>query len=171
MPKSDFRNAWRSTKNTYGDDLVSLNNYAVRNAESFLCKRDRGRVKHVVRDQGLAYWFRMNNNTAQDRSIQRCVPMMEEKLKALTADPDIARQHYRCVAAYKDKIAALKENKEQMEFYQSLTSARMEKLSTMHRNFGSNVFLNAPQCIPDDIVWADHPKGISFTVERQANSS
>ena len=171
MPKSDFRNAWRSTKNTYGYDLVSLNHYAVRNAESFLVKRDRGRVNHVDRDQGLAYWFRMNNNAAQDRSIQKRIPMMEEKLKALMADPDIARQHYRCVAAHKDKIAALKENKEQMELYQSLTSARMEKLSTMHRNFGSNVFFNGPQCIPDDIVWADHPEGFSFTVERQANPS
>lgn len=171
MPKSDFRNAWRSTKNTYGYDLVSLNHYAVRNAESFLVKRDRGRVNHVDRDQGLAYWFRMNNNAALDRSIQKRIPMMEEKLKVLMADPDIARQHYRCVAAHKDKIAALKENKEQMELYQSLTSARMEKLSTMHRNFGSNVFFSGPQCIPDDIVWADHPKGFSFTVERQANPS
>ena len=119
----------------------------------------------------LAYWFQMNNKAAQDRSIQKCIPMMEEKLKVLMADPDIARQHYLCLVAHKDKIAALKENKEQMEFYQSLTSARMEKLSTMHRNFGSNVFFNGPQCIPDEIVWANHPKGFSFTVERQANPS
>ena len=171
MPKSDFRNAWRSTKNTYGYDLVSLNHYAVRNAESFLVKRDRGRVNHVDRDQGLAYWFRMNNNATQDLSIQKRIPMMEEKLNALMADPEIARQHYRCVAAHKDKIAALKNNAEQMAFYQSLTSARMEKLSTMHRYFGSNVFFSGPHCIPDDIVWADHPKGFSFTVERQANPS
>ena len=171
MPKSDFRNAWRSTKNTYGYDLVSLNHYAVRNAESFLVKRDRGRVNHVDRDQGLAYWFRMNNNATQDLSIQKRIPMMEEKLNALMADPEIARQHYRCVAAHKDKIAALKNNAEQMAFYQSLTSARMEKLSTMHRYFGSNVFFNGPQCIQDDIVWADHPKGFSFTVDRQANPS
>lgn len=55
LSKSDFRNAWRSTKNTYGYDLVSLNHYAVHNADSFLVKRDRGRVNHVDRDQGLAY--------------------------------------------------------------------------------------------------------------------
>jgi hypothetical protein len=171
IPKSDFRNAWRSTKNTYGYDLLSLNHYAVRNAESFLGKRDHGRVNHEDRDQRLAYWFRMNNNAAQDRSIQRRVPIMEEKLKALMADPDIARQHYRCVAAHKDKIATLKENKEQMEFYQRLTSARMEKLSTMHPNFGYNMFFNRPQCIPEDIVWADHQKGFSFTVERQEKPS
>ena len=39
----------------------------------------------------LAYWFQMNNNAAQDRSIQKCIPMMEEKLKVLMADPDIER--------------------------------------------------------------------------------
>ena len=171
LPKSDFRNAWRSTKSTYGYDLVSLNHYAVRNADSFLVKRDRGRVNHVDRDQGLAYWFRMNNNTIEDLSIQKRIPMMEEKLKVLMADPDIARQHYRCVAAHKDKISALKNNKEQMAFYETLTSPRMEKLSKMHKYFGSNVFFNGPQCIPDDIVWADHPKDFSFTVERQANPS
>ena len=119
----------------------------------------------------LAYGFQMNNNAAQDRSIHKCIPKMEEKLKVLMADPDIARQHYLCLVAHKDKIAALKENKEQMEFYQSLTSARMEKLSTMHRNFGSNVLFNGPQCIPDEIVWANQPKGFSFNVERQANPS
>lgn len=97
--------------------------------------------------------------------------MMEEKLEVLMADPDIARQHYRCVAAHKDKISALKNNKEQMAFYETLTSPRMEKLSKMHKYFGSNVFFNGPQCIPDDIVWADHPKDFSFTVERQANPS
>jgi hypothetical protein len=57
-----FRNAWRSTFETVGYDLVQLNHYAVRSAGSFLVKRDRGRVNQVDRDQGLAYWFRMIRN-------------------------------------------------------------------------------------------------------------
>ncbi|MFL2785545.1 MAG: hypothetical protein ACJZ87_03605 [Paracoccaceae bacterium] len=81
-----------------------------------MVKRDRGRVNHVDRDQGLAYWFRMNNNTIEDLSIQKRIPMMQEKLKALMADPDIARQHYRCVAAHKDKISALKKTKNKWHF-------------------------------------------------------
>ncbi|MEM1352866.1 MAG: glycosyltransferase family 2 protein, partial [Pseudomonadota bacterium] len=40
MPKDQWRAAWRSTERTYGYDLVSLNHYAVRSAESFLVKRD-----------------------------------------------------------------------------------------------------------------------------------
>lgn len=55
MPRDMYRDAWRSTVDTYGYDLVQLNHYAVRSAESFLVKRDRGRVNHVDRDQGLAY--------------------------------------------------------------------------------------------------------------------
>ncbi len=91
---STYRNAWRSTAETYGYDLVALNHYAVRSAESFLVKRDRGRVNHVDRDQGLAYWFRMNNNAEEDLSIQadaacRC----EAELAALMADPEIAAMH------------------------------------------------------------------------------
>ncbi|MEM6306616.1 MAG: glycosyltransferase family 2 protein [Pseudomonadota bacterium] len=47
IPKEMFRNAWRSNVQTYGYDVVQLNHYAVRSAESFLVKRDRGRVNQV----------------------------------------------------------------------------------------------------------------------------
>ncbi|MCB2132495.1 MAG: glycosyltransferase family 2 protein, partial [Rhodobacteraceae bacterium] len=52
MPREMFRNGWRSSLETYGYDWVQLNHYAVRSAESFMVKRDRGRVNHVDRDQG-----------------------------------------------------------------------------------------------------------------------
>src|SRR5690606_33042804 len=77
MPTSMFRNGWRSTTETYGYDWVSLNHYAVRSAESFLVKRDRGRVNHVDRDQGLNYWFRMNHNAVEERSVQRMIPALQ----------------------------------------------------------------------------------------------
>ena len=34
LPKDMYRNAWRSTTSTIGYDLVQLNHYAVRSAES-----------------------------------------------------------------------------------------------------------------------------------------
>ncbi|MGC1506273.1 MAG: glycosyltransferase family 2 protein [Sulfitobacter sp.] len=166
IPKNEFRNAWRSTSATYGYDLVSLNHYAVRNAESFLVKRDRGRVNHVDRDQGEAYWFRMNNNASEDLSIQSRIPMMEKKLKKLMADPEIAAQHHRCVAAHQAKISALMAIPEQQSFYETLTGKRMAKLSRMHQFFGASVFLAGPQSVPDEIVEADHPDDFEFTVER-----
>ena len=55
MPRTMYRNAWRSTASTEEYDLVQFNHYTVRSAESFLVKRDRGRVNHVDRDQGLDY--------------------------------------------------------------------------------------------------------------------
>lgn len=166
IPRHEFRNSWRSTAETYGYDLVSLNHYAVRNAESFLVKRDRGRVNHVDRDQGLAYWFRMNNNADQDLSIQKRIPMMEEKLRELMADPEIAAMHAHCVKAHRDKITELKAQPAQIAFFETLTGDRMQKLSRMHRHFGANVFLSGPESVPDEIVREDHPDDFYFTVER-----
>ncbi|MCX7560661.1 glycosyltransferase family 2 protein [Sulfitobacter sp. F26204] len=166
IPKNEFRNSWRSTSATYGYDLVSLNHYAVRNAESFLVKRDRGRVNHVDRDQGEAYWFRMNNNATEDLSIQSRIPMMERKLKKLLADPEIAAQHQRCVDAHRAKIDSLMTMPAQQDFYKVLTSARMQKLSRMHHYFGASVFLAGPRSVPDDIIEGEHPDDFEFTVER-----
>ncbi|MBB3996025.1 hypothetical protein GGR95_003691 [Sulfitobacter undariae] len=166
LPKSEFRSSWRSTVETYGYDLVSLNHYAVRNAASFLVKRDRGRVNHVDRDQGEAYWFRMNNNATEDVSIQRQIPAMEERFKQLMSDPEIAALHHKCVAAHEAKIKTLMEMPAQQEFYGILTGERMKKLSEMHQYFGANVFLRGPQSVPDDVIWADHPDDFQFTVAR-----
>ena len=90
MPREMFRNGWRSSVSTWGYDWVQLNHYAVRSAESFLVKRDRGRVNHVDRDQGLNYWFRMNHNATEDRSILPRLPMARAEFDRLVADPDIA---------------------------------------------------------------------------------
>jgi hypothetical protein len=161
----EYRNAWRSTARTYGYDLVALNHYAVRNAESFLVKRDRGRVNHVDRDQGLTYWFRMNNNATSDRSIQRHVPKMKAEFDRLMADPDIARMHRSCVAAHRDKIVELKAKRENLEFFEQLISERMAKLSRMHRHFGAKVFLEGPDAVPDDIITDEVGEEFFFTVE------
>lgn len=167
LPRNMFRNAWRSTARTVGYDLVQLNHYAVRSAESFLVKRDRGRVNHVDRDQGLAYWFRMNNNAIEDRSIQRMIPAMQAEMDRLLADPEIAKAHAHSVACHRDKIVELKSTENYSKFYADLTSDRLERLARMHHVFGANVFLAGPDVIPDEIVTHDHPKGIFFTVDKQ----
>ena len=166
LPRDMFRNAWRSTESTYGYDLVSLNHYAVRSAESFLVKRDRGRVNHVDRDQGLAYWFRMNNNAEEDHSIQRMLPVMQEELDKLMADPELAEIHNFAVQKHREKIAELKATPNYAAFYEDITSARMEKLSRMHSHFGANVFLSGPDSIPDEIVEKSPDEDFVFTVEK-----
>lgn len=167
LPKEMFRNSWRSTVQTFGYDLVSLNHYAVRSAESFLVKRDRGRVNHVNRDQGLAYWFRMNNNVAEDRSIQAMAPKLKAEYERLLSDPEIAALHKSSVKSHRDKIFELLGTKKYSSFYSELTSPRMQLLSRMHAHFGANVFLAGPDCIPQNVLEQDPDSNFFFTVERQ----
>ncbi|MEM8980121.1 MAG: glycosyltransferase family 2 protein [Pseudomonadota bacterium] len=167
MPETAFRNTWRSTSDTYGYELATLNHYAVRSAESFLVKRDRGRVNHVDRDQGLAYWFRMNNNEEEDRSIHRMVPALRAEMERLLSDPDIAAQHQACVAAHRAKIDALRATDNYASFYQDLTGSRMEKLAKMHKHFGANVFLAGPHVVPDNVLTDEPEEDLFFTVDRQ----
>ncbi len=166
MPQSIFRNGWRSTVNTYGYDLVQLNHYAVRCAESFLVKRDRGRVNHVDRDQGMSYWFRMNNNAERETSIMRMIPLVRAEMARMLEDPDIAAAHEYSVKMHRDKIDELRKTEKFSAFYDELISPRMEKLSRLHSHFGANVFLAGPECIPDEVVDKDPASDFFFTVEK-----
>jgi hypothetical protein len=168
LPREMFRNAWRSTTETVGYDMVQLNHYAVRSAESFLVKRDRGRVNHVDRDQGLAYWFRMNNNAEEETSILSRRAAFEAERRRLAADPEIAAAHAACVSAHRQRIAELMAREDYARFHAALTSERMMRLSRMHHHFGANVFLAGPKAVPDDVVFAEHSRDFFFTVERSA---
>jgi hypothetical protein len=164
MPREMFRNGWRSTTETYGYDWVQLNHYAVRSAESFLVKRDRGRVNHVDRDQGLNYWFRMNHNADRDTSIQRRLPLLRAEFDRLMADPDIAAAHADCVARHRAKIAALMATDTYARFYAELTGERMERLCRLQHHFGSAVFTAGPGAIPPDLPLTDLPPDFFFTL-------
>lgn len=155
MPENILRTGWRSTAKTYGYDLVTLNHYALRSCESFLVKRDRGRVNHVDRDQGMAYWFRMNNNGEEDRSILNKVARAKAKFDELMADPEIAAQHKLCVDAHAVRVGELKERPDYMAMYETLKSERMTKLSRLHAHFGSAIFLEGPEAVPLDYPLLD----------------
>ena len=171
MPREMFRNGWRSTLETYGYNWVQLNHYAVRSAESFLVKRDRGRVNHVDRDQGLNYWFRMSHNSDRDTSIQRMIPALQAEYDRLLADPEIRAAHDYSVACHRAKIAELLETENYQNFYAELTGERMRRLCRMQHYFGSNVFSAGPHVIPDEIVFNDAlPVDFFFTVEHSGEA-
>ena len=170
QPKEMFRNGWRSTLETYGYDWACLNHYAVRSAESFLVKRDRGRVNHVDRDQGLNYWFRMNHNVDADTSIQRMIPALRTEFSRLVADPEIAAAHAVCVAHHQTRISALRANKTQADFYSDLTSDRMQRLCRLQPHFGSAVFAAGPEVIPDSILTEPQKPDFFFTVPLAAKA-
>lgn len=165
MPQDQWRNAWRSHIGTYGYDLVALNHYAVRSAESFLVKRDRGRVNHVDRDQGMAYWFRMNHNVVEDARMHRMMPLLQAEYDRMMADPEIAAMHAVCVSAHRAKIDDLKAQPNYQAFHAELNSARIRKLSRLHGHFGSEVYLAGPEVIPDEVAAHDPEDDFFFTVD------
>jgi hypothetical protein len=164
MPTEMFRNGWRSTLETYGYDWVQLNHYAVRSAMSFLVKRDRGRVNHVDRDQGLNYWFRMNHNAGHDTSIQRMIPAARAEYDRLLADRQIAAAHAHSVACHRAKIAELLQTETYRNFHGELTGERMTALCRLQHHFGSGVFNAGPGVIPQDLHLRDLAPDFFFTV-------
>lgn len=99
---------WRSTKATIGYDLVQLNHYALRSAESFLIKRQRGRALHVDRGIGINYWIRMDWSDVRDVTIQRNLPRMQAERAELLRDPALAALHARGLAWHRDRARALR---------------------------------------------------------------
>lgn len=170
LPREMFRNGWRSSVETYGYDWVQLNHYALRSVESFLVKRDRGRVNHVDRDQGLNYWFRMNHNAVEDRSILRMIPAARAEFDRLMADPEIAALHEGAVAAHRAKIAELMAVKANRALFADLTGERLRALSRMLQSFGSAVFSAGPGVIPPDLHRRELPPGFFFTVEHEGDA-
>lgn len=108
MPDSYLADGWRSTLESWGYDLVTLNHYAVRSLDSFLVKRDRGRTNHIARDQGVDYWNLYNRNDEEDTSILPHLKRAAPVRRVFALDPVLARLHAAAVAWHRTRIADLK---------------------------------------------------------------
>jgi hypothetical protein len=166
LPAKMWKNGWRMTSGTWGYDLVTLNHYAVRSAESYLVKRDRGRVNHVDRGQGVAYWFRMNHNAVEDSSIRRYDARVAEERARLAALPGVGETHEASVAWHRERIAELMQVDEFAELYGEITGGRLRHLSRMLKHFGSNVFLSGPDVIPDEVLERPASGDWQFTISK-----
>ncbi|MEM7631038.1 MAG: glycosyltransferase family 2 protein [Pseudomonadota bacterium] len=165
IPPSSWDTAWRMTKAQWGYTHATLNHYAVRSAESFLVKRQRGKVNRTKRDQGLAYWFRMNLNAVEDRTVHRIAPRVRAEKDRLLALPGVADAHRQAVAWHRAQIATLLQDPEYATLYRAITSPRQENLSRIATNFGSNVHALGPDVIPDDVAARDPGEPFYWTVE------
>ncbi len=122
------KNGWRSDIKTIGYELVQLNHYALRSAQSFLVKRQRGRALHVDRAVGRNYWIRMDWNQYQDVTIQRNLARLSVAMEALLAIPQIAQLHEKAVAWHQAKIEFLMDEPEFRNLYDEITSIELEDL-------------------------------------------
>ena len=108
MPEGYLADGWRSTAESWGYDLVTLNHYAVRSLDSFLVKRDRGRTNHIARDQGVDYWNLYNRNDETDCSILSRLEKAEPLRKVFALDPELSRLHVSAVAWHRARIGELR---------------------------------------------------------------
>ena len=111
---------WRSSMKSIGYDKLQLNHYALRSAESFLIKRQRGRALHVDRSIGLNYWIRMDWSVHRDVTIKRNLPRLRAEFDRLLEDPVLADWHAKGQAWHAAKAAELKENPEFKDLYEQV---------------------------------------------------
>lgn len=96
---------------------AQVNHYALRSAESFLVKRDRGRVNHVGQEMGLEYWNRFNLAETECDAIRRYDAQVAAWRNRLMADPDLAFMHGKSVAWHRARAAALKADPQHASFW------------------------------------------------------
>ena len=125
MPERYVKTGWRSAVDCWGYNLVTLNHYAVRSLDSFLVKRDRGRVNHVSRDHGLEYWAIFNRNDQEDRSILPRAQAARPYVERLKADKRLGALHEEAVAWHKAKIESLRARPDYAAFYEELAADPM----------------------------------------------
>lgn len=118
-------NGWRSSQRSIGYDLIQLNHYALRSAESFLIKRQRGRALHVDRSIGLNYWIRMDWSDHKDVTIQRNAPRTRTEMARLLADDRLRALHEGSMQWHRDKAASLRANPEFRELYDQALATRL----------------------------------------------
>ena len=101
----------------HGSDLVQLNHYSLRSAESFLIKRSRGLPNHAEREIGLGYWCERNFNTVNDTSINRMAVQTQRKLDELRLIPELENLHKAAFAAHQDRFNKMMQARDNIQLF------------------------------------------------------
>lgn len=128
MTKEAAEKGWRSSKKSIGYDLIQLNHYALRSAESYLVKRQRGRALHVDRSIGLNYWIRMDWSDFQDVTIQRNLPRLRAEFARLMEDDTLRHWHEKGFAWHQAKAAELHGMDEFEDLYQQAVKLKLNEV-------------------------------------------
>jgi hypothetical protein len=90
-------------------DLAQINHYAIKSAEAFLIKQDRGDVAGVNRlDTDRQYWEDYNAAGDSETRFAKLRPAAARLLKKFKADPLLAKLHAEAVAIHHAKAARLR---------------------------------------------------------------
>ncbi|MEC7257978.1 MAG: glycosyltransferase family 2 protein, partial [Pseudomonadota bacterium] len=127
MTKEAAENGWRNSTKTIGYDLIQLNHYALRSAESFLVKRQRGRALHVDRSIGLNYWIRMDWGDVRDVTIKRNVPRLRAEYDRLMQDDTLRGLHETGLDWHRAKAAELHGMPEFEDLYQQALKVKLNE--------------------------------------------
>ena len=119
---------WRSSLQNVGYELLQLNHYALRSAESYLIKRQRGRALHVDRSIGINYWVRMDWSDNSDLTIKRNIPRVLAELDRLRADPELLRLHDSGMDWHRAKTVELHQNPEFSDLYAQALETKLTEL-------------------------------------------
>lgn len=88
--------------------VAQVNHYALRSRDSFLVKRDRGRVNHTGQSMEADYWDRFDVAQVTCDGIRRYDAPVAALRARLMADPVLEGLHGEAVAWHRARIATLK---------------------------------------------------------------
>jgi hypothetical protein len=104
--------------------FAQVNHYCVRSRDSFLVKRDRGKVNHVDKVMEIDYWHRNNAADVPDTSARRYDAATAGWLETLRADPRLNMLHGRAVNWHRKKIEDLKKRPDFQAMITAIEEAR-----------------------------------------------
>lgn len=125
MTREVAKNGWRSSKKSIGYDLLQLNHYALRSAESFLIKRQRGRALHVDRSIGINYWIRMDWSDYRDITIKRNLPRLKLEYDRLMQDETLRGWHQSGLDWHFAKAQELHQTPEFADLYKEALAVKL----------------------------------------------
>jgi hypothetical protein len=128
MTQEVAKNGWRSSRKSIGYDLLQLNHYALRSAESFLIKRQRGRALHVDRSIGINYWIRMDWSVHRDITIKRNIPRVQAEYDRLMQNDRLQHLHEAGFAWHQAKAKELHAVPEFADLYQQALDIKLTEM-------------------------------------------
>ncbi len=101
-------------------DGAQINHYALRSIESFLVKRDRGRMNHIDHVLGVDYWKRFDIPAQKDDSIKRYKLQRNEYIAEFKSDAKLAHLHAQAVDWHQKRAEELMQDPENEQLVSKL---------------------------------------------------